>query len=46
MSPWAWVQAGIVEREAVLLAVRDLVVLILIIVIALWIARQLRRKDD
>jgi hypothetical protein len=45
VNPWAWLEASIVEREAVLLAVRDLVVLVLVVGVGWWIARQLRKHD-
>ncbi len=44
MSVWTFVVAGIAEREAILLSVRDLVVLIVVVAVMLWIAYQLRSK--
>jgi len=44
VSAWTSVEAGIAEREAVLLSVRDLVVLIVVVVVMLWLARQIGRK--
>ena len=37
MSAWAWLDTSIVEREAVLFAVRDLVALIVVLAVVLWI---------
>lgn len=45
MSTWTLVAASIVEREAVLLAVRDLVVLVVVLAVGLWTAKNLSRKD-
>jgi hypothetical protein len=44
VSTWTRVEAGIAEREAVLLSVRDLVVLIVVVAMILWIAFEIRRK--
>ncbi|HEX3512328.1 MAG TPA: hypothetical protein VHT27_14660 [Solirubrobacteraceae bacterium] len=46
MSPSASLAGSIVEREAILLVVRDLVVLVLVVVVLLWIAREIGRKGD
>jgi len=46
VSAWAWLDTSIVEREAVLFAVRDLVALIVVLAVVLWIARFISRKHD
>ena len=46
MSVWPSIDAtSIVEREAVLLSVRDLVVLIIVLAVVLWIASNLRKHS-
>jgi hypothetical protein len=46
VGAWACLEASIVEREAVLFALRDLVVLIIVLAVVLWIARFISRKRD
>jgi positive regulator of sigma E activity len=45
VSPPLALVAGIVEREALLLAIRDLVVLVLVLAVGFWIAKHTSRKD-
>jgi hypothetical protein len=46
VSAWPSIgSASIVEREAVLLSVRDLVVLVVVLAVVLWIASNVRKHS-